>query len=108
MIIALLLSIPLLWVLYVVGIQYQRGGWWRLLLVVALPALALNVVLNYSLLALITWDWPQRGELTFSQRLGRLVNAPGWRGRMALGVAKHLLDWADPDGVHVKSRSSNG
>jgi hypothetical protein len=105
MIAALLLSVPLLWLLYVVGIQYQRGGWWRLCVVVAVPALGLNVALNYTLLALITWDWPQRGEYTFSQRLERLVNAPGWRGLLAWAVAKYLLDQFDPDGIHIKPRT---
>ena len=83
MITALLLSIPLLWALYAIGIQYQRGGWWRVCLAAALPAMVLNVLLNYTLLALLTWDWPRKGEWTFSTRLRRLVNAPGWRGVLA-------------------------
>ncbi|MEY2688890.1 MAG: hypothetical protein RL375_3088 [Pseudomonadota bacterium] len=102
------LALLLLWLLYVVGIQYQRGGWWRFLVLVALPALLLNVILNYTVLALLTWDWPQRGEWTFSKRLERLVLAPGWRGDVAFYVARHLLDPFDPDGYHVKTRSSHG
>lgn len=62
MIAAAVLSIPLLWVLYVIGIQYQRGGWWRVCLVAALPAIVLNVVMNFTVLALITWDWPRKGD----------------------------------------------
>lgn len=105
MIAALLLSIPLLWVLYLVGIQYQRGGWWRVCLVAALPALILNVVMNYTVLAVLTWDWPKKGEWTFSKRLGRLVLDTGWRGTLAWYTARYLLDWADPDGVHIKPRA---
>lgn len=108
MIAALVLSIPLLWVLFVVGIQYQRGGVWRVCLVAALPALVLNVLLNYSLLALISWDWPRKGEYTFSKRLERLVLAPGWRGLAAWAIATYLLDPVDPDGVHIKRKSPHG
>ncbi len=102
MITALLLSIPLLWVLYAVGIQYQRGGWWRVFLLAALPALILNVVLNYSLLALLLWDWPRRGEWTFSTRLRRLQHNTDWRGVVAYYIKLHLLDPFDPDGIHIK------
>ena len=105
---AALLAIPALWLLYVVGIQDQRGGWWRLLIVVAVPALLLNVVANFTVLALLTWDWPRKGEWTFSQRLERLVNAPGWRGLLAWFVARWLLDPFDPDGIHIKTRSTHG
>jgi len=104
MIAALLLALPALWLLYVIGIQYQRGGWWRLCLVAAVPALLLSVVANYSLLAILTWDWPRNGEYTFSQRLARLVDAPGWRGVLAWPIARWLLDPFDPDGVHIKSK----
>jgi len=108
MITALLLSIPLLWVLFAIGIQYQRGGWWLVCLVAALPALALNVVLNYTLLAFISWDWPRKGEYTFSKRLERLVLDTGWRGIAAWYIARHLLDPFDPDGQHIKTRSTHG
>jgi len=106
MIAALLLSIPLLWVLYAIGIQYQRGGWWRVCLVAALPAVVLNVVLNYTLLALITWDFPRKGEYTFSQRLARLVNSVGWRGVAAWFISRFLLDPFDPDGLHIRPRDT--
>lgn len=105
MIAALLLSIPLLWVLYVIGIQYQRGGWWRVCLLAALPALILNVLMNFTVLAVLTWDRPKRGEWTFSQRLGRLILDTGWRGTLAWYIARYLLDWADPDGIHIKPRA---
>ena len=98
----LALSIPLAWVLYAVGIQYQRGGWWRVCIAFALPALLLSALLNYTLLALVFWDVPRRGEYTFSERLRRLIRAPGWRGKLARLVKEKLLDPFDPDGVHIK------
>ena len=68
----------------------------------------LNVALNYTLLALLLWDWPRKGERTFSQRLERLVLDPGWRGVVAWYVARHLLDPFDPDGYHIRTRSTHG
>lgn len=108
MIAGAVLSIPLLWVLYVIGIQYQRGGWWRVCLVAALPAIVLNVLMNFTVLALITWDWPRKGEWTFSNRLSRLILDTGWRGTLAWYTARYLLDRFDPDGVHIKQRGPNG
>lgn len=103
-----LLILLVLWLLYVVGIQYQRGGWWRVCVVAAVPAVVLNVALNYTLLALLLWDWPRKGERTFSQRLERLVLDPGWRGVVAWYVARYLLDPFDPDGFHIRTRSTHG
>jgi hypothetical protein len=94
------LAIPALFVLYIIGIQYERGGWWRLVAPVTVMFLMLNVLLNYTLLALITWDLPRRGETTFSRRLKRLQFDLGWRGKLALAI-KPVLDRFDPDGVHI-------
>lgn len=96
------LHLPVLWLLYAIGIQYQRGGWWRLCLVAALPAMVVNVLANYSTLALLTWDWPRHKEYTFSVRLQRLVHSSGWRGAFARAVARRLLDPFDPDGIHIR------
>ena len=49
-----------------------------------LVAFVADVVANFSTLALLFWDWAQYGEWTFSKRLPRLCNLPGWRGRFAL------------------------
>jgi len=48
-----------------------------------LIAFIADVLANYGGLALLFWDWPQYGEYTFSKRLPRLCNLPGWRGRFA-------------------------
>ena len=50
---------------------------------VLLIAFIADVMANFSTLALLFWDWPQYGEWTFSKRLPRLCNLPGWRGRFA-------------------------
>lgn len=94
-----------MWVLYAIGIQYLRGGWWRLLLPITVIAAILDVLLNYSLFALLTWDRPQAKELTFSQRLNRLATYIDWRGVLARWIAKYLLDWADPRGKHIYPRN---
>lgn len=101
-----LATIVLMWLLYAVGIQYIRGGWWRILAPVTFIAAVLDVVLNYTLFAVMTWDFPRKGELTFSQRLGRLVIYTNWQGKLGRWIAKTLLDWVDPRGQHVYPRFS--
>lgn len=87
-------------ILYPVAIQYERGGLWRLLLPITLVALVLDVVLNYTSLALLTWDSPLRKEYTFSIRLERLVFSYGWRKQIARAIAVYLNYW-DPTPPHV-------
>ncbi|MEO8021066.1 hypothetical protein [Polaromonas sp.] len=100
----------LLYPLYLIGIQAlyaKRGGWWRLFYVF-LPftktAFVLDVAMNYTLLAAYTWDWPQPGEYTFSQRLQRLLYAGGRRASLAWFIKLWMLDWAAPGGLHIKVR----
>ena len=97
-----MISMLTLWPLYIVGVQAMRGGWWYLLAPVTLVALVLDVVLNYTELALLTLDFPRdRYELTFSNRLKRLVKRDDWRGNFARFVARRLLDPFDPSGKHI-------
>lgn len=95
-----MISVFVLLPLYAVGIQYERKGVWYVVLPVTVVALALDAVLNYTELALLTWDWPMRGEFTFSTRLKRLKNATGWRGEVARYIAR-CLDAIAPSGHHV-------
>ena len=90
----------LLLILYPFAIQIERGGLWRLLLPVTLLALIVDVVANYTELALLTWDWPAKGEWTFSTRLVRLQYYSGWRGYFARCVVNYT-DFFDPDGKHI-------
>lgn len=95
------LGLPILmFVLYVIGIQYQRLTWWGWVRAIcgffALIALLLDFILNWSLLSLYYWQWPERGteryktEWTFSDRLNRLCLTTGWRGSVALPISKVL------------------
>ena len=95
-----MISIFLLLPLYAIGIQVERGGWWLILLPVTAVALLLDVLLNYTELALLTLDRPRSGEWTFSTRLSRLYNSEGWRGHFARYL-KRGLDAIAPGGLHI-------
>ena len=90
----------LLALVFPLAIQYTRGGWWRLVTPITVAALILDVALNYTTLALLTWDFPRAREYTFSIRLKRLVKDPGWRGGFALAVAVYL-NYYTPGNNHV-------
>lgn len=80
----------LLALLYPIAVQYERGGWWRLLAPVTISALVIDIIANYTELALLTWDFPMRGEYTFSTRLKRLQRERGWRGSLARPIVAYL------------------
>lgn len=90
----------LLWLIYPIAIQYERGGLWRAFYLMAAVGLVIDVIANYTELTLLTLDWPKRGEWTFSKRLKRLVLDAGWRGSVARYVAK-ILDVIAPSGKHI-------
>jgi hypothetical protein len=90
----------LLIVFYCVGIQYERGGLWYICLPIALIGLVVDVIANYTELALITLDFPKFGEWTFSKRLSRLQYNEGWRGNFARYLAK-CLNTIAPSGRHI-------
>lgn len=91
----------LMWGLYIVGIQAKRKGWWYLVLPFTFIAAVLDILLNYTWLALLTLDFPKSGEYTFSKRLERLVHEQSWRGHLAEFIATYLLDPFDPSGYHI-------
>ena len=99
--IAIMASPLILWLLYIPAIQFKRGGWWLLLYPFTFIVALLDILLNYTVLALYTWDWPRRGEITFSKRLDRLILLGDWRGVVCSYIAFHLLDPIDPTGKHV-------
>ena len=80
----------LLALLYPLAVQYERGGWWRLVAPVTIVTLVLDVIANYTELAVLTWDFPQRNEYTFSTRLKRLKFDYGWRGKLVTPVIRYL------------------
>lgn len=90
----------LLALLYPLAVQYERGGWWRVLAPITFIALVVDVIANYTELAIAMWDFPRRGEWTFSQRLVRLTGSHGWRGKVAREIA-HWLNRIAPSGRHI-------
>lgn len=90
----------LLAVLYPLAVQFERGGWWRLLAPITVFTLLIDVIANYTELALLTWDFPRKGEHTFSTRLLRLRYTYGWRGTVYHAVIAYLNYFA-PNGKHV-------
>lgn len=100
----LTLGVPLLWILYPIAIQYERGGWWNICLIVALPAWVLDVILNHTTLALLTYSFPMKRldkyEWTFSDRLARLQYGNLWKHRIARYL-KRVLDPIAPSGLHI-------
>lgn len=91
----------LLALLYPLAVQYERGGWWRIVAPVTALALLIDVLANYTELSLAMWECPKRGEWTFSIRLERLVREQGWRGDIARPVS-NILNFIAPSGKHIK------
>lgn len=85
---------------YCLGIQYERGGWWNVLLPIALLGLVVDVLANYTELCLLTLDIPRKGEYTFSRRLQRLQHNTDWRGSFARYLIP-CLNTIAPSGKHI-------
>lgn len=92
----------LIW--YAIGIQYERGGLWRMLLPFTFLGFLYDVLLQYTLFQVYFWEIAPRGEFTISMRLGRLVSRSDWRGIWSRKLA-WLLNWMSPKGVHVPMSS---
>ena len=98
-----------MWVFYVFCMEILRAQsegkmnfvLWLLAMPFVAAAIGLDVLLNYSLFALMTWDFPRKGEYTFSERLARLVKEQTWRRHVAMAIAS-ILDPFDPTGRHIK------
>lgn len=86
---------------YPLAIQYKKGGWHSIALVLAIPAYFLDVLVNYTELALLTWDVPKQHEYTFSTRLIRLQTGTPWQ-RFVAKVVIPYLNYFDPGHVPVK------
>lgn len=85
---------------YPVVIQYERGGWWKLLMPFTLIAAIVDVWLNFTTFALLMWSSPGKKEITFSQHLERLVFDPGLRGKVARLIAR-FTNRFDPTPPHI-------
>jgi hypothetical protein len=104
---------------YAIGVQYERERWpdWLPLLrgrrlpmwlravcaCVAAFGLVIDVLANWTVLAIYLWEWPKRRpsvmhtEWTFSTRLERLVLTYGWRWCISWRIAR-MLNWIAPPG----------
>lgn len=108
--IVFLLCVYALWPMYVFTMAMLRAHEagqvslvaWILSAPIMVMALLWDCVLNYTIFAVLTWDFPKWKEFTFSQRLNRLVKCDNWRRPVALWVAVQLLDPYDPSGKHIK------
>ena len=102
MIAAMLAVSPLgLLALYVLYIQYERGGAWIVFKLFGIPGYPLDVFYNLLLCA-VFGRLPQK--YTISVELPILAQIPGWRGEFAIALA-NLLNWFAPSGQHVKLNS---
>lgn len=91
-----------LWLRYIVAINYERGGWWRILVPLAIRAVVLDIALNYTLFSLGMWDRPRDGEYTMSKHLERLVTWQNRRGAVARYVCKYFVNpWDKVGPPHV-------
>lgn len=90
----------LLAVLYIPAIQYERGGWWRLLMPFTALVALLDVYLNWTTFSLYLWSAPGKKEYTLSQHLERLVFEQGLRGTAARVIARYT-NLFDPTPPHI-------
>lgn len=98
----LVLPFVVLWLRFVVAINYERGGWWRLLVPMAIRAGALDIAMNYTLFALLMWDRPEPGEYTISKHMERLVSWKNKRGAVCRYAAKYFINpWDKVGGPHI-------
>lgn len=85
---------------YPVAIQYERGGWWKLLMPLALVVAIIDVYLNFTTFSLVLWSTPGKKEYTFSEHLERLVFEQNLRGFVARIIARYTNIF-DPTPPHI-------
>ena len=88
-----------LFILYVLWVQSERGGWWRVFNLVRIIGEPFDVFCQYTVANLWFWEISFR-EPTISARIGRLMADTGWRGHWARLIAHHLNALA-PSGKHI-------
>lgn len=89
----------LLALLYPIAIQYERGDWWKLLLPITLFTLIIDIIANYTELALV-FGFPKQYEYTFSSRLKRLSYRADWKGDLAQWCVNYCNRF-DPQHNHI-------
>jgi hypothetical protein len=98
-------GVPALWLLYPIAIQYERAkmgqgwGWWLCLMFVV-PALVIDVIVNWTSLAVI-FGRPRWGEWTFSTHLYRICRLEQCWQRTTGWVIALILNLIAPSGMHI-------
>lgn len=87
--------------LYSLAIQYKKGGAWEICRLLVVPTIVLNMLANYTELALI-FGKPRPKEYTISRRVRRMANDPNEipSRRELARMVQVFLDAAEPDGKH--------
>ena len=97
-----LVAFGALFLRFIVAINFERGGWWRLLVPLAIKAGLLDIALNYTLFSLLLWDKPRAGEYTISKHLERLVLLPTFKGAACRWVSRYFINpWDRVGGPHI-------
>ena len=108
-VLTLLLTLWVFWYLYIIVMGLYRAhlngqlSWPAKIL--GAPALVvgyvLDVIMQYTVAAIIWREWPARGEHLVTDRMQRyLAIGHGSRYRKAKWLCEHLLDPFDPTGKH--------
>lgn len=85
--------------LYPLAIQFKRGGLWLAVTPITLLVVLLDVLANYTELALI-FGWPREGEYTITRRIRRMHFDEVEARRKLAELVQVYLDAAEPDGKH--------
>jgi hypothetical protein len=101
-----ILSLYLLWVLFLAVMPLYRAYLDKALTpaskVLGYPLiivmLTVDCLVNITIMTLVLLEFPR--EYLVTKRLTRLSTDGGWRGKLARGVCKKLLDAFDPRGKH--------
>ena len=107
---AIIISPILLAILYPIAIQYERGGFWYIVVpFFTLPAFIIDVFMNITLISIIYGEPPfkynkyiGKREITYSDRLERLVNEPHELYHESVIIAKWLSRIA-PSKKHIRN-----
>lgn len=86
--------------IYAIGVQYERGGAWKLVFPVTLLALLMSWALNQTLGRLL-YGTPASWRETFSKHTERTTHLMSWRGRVARLMAA-VLNFFSHDELHIE------
>jgi hypothetical protein len=93
-------SIIIMLIWYIIGIQYERGGFWKALAPFTFIGFLYDCFLQRTWARIWFWEIEPSGEFTITMRLCRLVFSAGWRGRLARLLAR-VLNFFAPNHQHV-------